>query len=212
MKKRFTPEEQRLKKLAYNAEYRKKNKEKLKKQQKEKYEENKAIFAERMKDWHERNKVVNNKKKKIYWDKNKKEINAKRKLKQDTINKQTNEYVKKRKAVDPLFKLKLNIRNSISSYIKRNGFNKKSKTIEILGCTYEQFKQHIESQFEPWMSWDNMGNPKDKVFEINKTWDIDHIIPISTAITEEDVIRLNHYTNLRPLCSVHNRWIKKNNV
>ena len=43
-------------------------------------------------------------------------------------------------------------------------------------------------------------------------WDIDHIIPLDTAITEDDVIRLNHYTNLQPLCSHYNRDIKKNNI
>ena len=65
--------------------------------------------------------------------------------------------------------------------------------------------------FEPWMNWGNHGNPKDGVIEPNKTWDIDHIIPLSSAKTEDDIIKLNHYTNLRPLCSYNNRFIKKNN-
>jgi hypothetical protein len=208
--KKFTTEEQRLKKNAYNIEYRKQNKEKLKLKMKEDYEKNKPIFAERMKNWHEKNKAVNNKKKKIYWDKNKKEINSKRNLRQDIINKQTNEYYKKRRAVDPLFKLKSNIRSLISNYIIKGGYIKKTKSQQILGCTFEEFKNYLESKFEPWMNWENFGNPKDKVFEINKTWDIDHIIPISSATTEEDIIRLNHYTNLQPLCSVNNRWIKRN--
>ena len=43
------------------------------------------------------------------------------------------------------------------------------------------------------MTWENRSD-----------WHIDHIIPIASAITEEDVIRLNHYTNLRPL------WAKDN--
>ena len=38
---------------------------------------------------------------------------------------------------------------------------------------------------------------------------MDHIIPISIAETEEDIIRLNHYTNLQPLCSKVNRDIKR---
>jgi len=56
------------------------------------------------------------------------------------------------------------------------------------------------------MNWDNRGL-------YNGTpdygWDIDHIIPQSSAITIEDVIQLNHYTNLQPLCSYINRDIKK---
>jgi len=47
--------------------------------------------------------------------------------------------------------------------------------------------------------------------EFNYGWDIDHIIPISTAKTEDDVYKLNYYTNLQPLCSKINRYIKKNN-
>ena len=48
--------------------------------------------------------------------------------------------------------------------------------------------------------------------EIKYGWDIDHIIPLSSAETEEDVIKLNHYTNLQPLCSKLNRDIKKNQI
>ena len=59
------------------------------------------------------------------------------------------------------------------------------------------------------MNWDNYGNPKDGIFEINKTWDIDHIIPTNDATNETELINLNHYTNLRPLCSYTNRWIKR---
>ena len=80
----------------------------------------------------------------------------------------------------------------------------------ILGCNSQTLKQHLESKFESWMNWDNYGNPKDGVYEPNKTWDIDHIIPLSSAINEEELIKLNHYTNLQPLCSYNNRFIKKN--
>jgi hypothetical protein len=59
------------------------------------------------------------------------------------------------------------------------------------------------------MNWDNYGNPKDGMLEYNKTWDIDHITPTSSAITEEELIKLNHYTNLKPLCSKFNRHIKR---
>ena len=60
------------------------------------------------------------------------------------------------------------------------------------------------------MTWDNYGNPKDGIFELNKTWDIDHIKPVSSGLAENEVIELNHYTNLKPLCSYTNRWIKRN--
>jgi hypothetical protein len=75
-------------------------------------------------------------------------------------------------------------------------------------CTHENFKLYLESKFEPWMTWDNYGL-------YNGTpeygWDIDHIIPSSTAKDEFEIISLNHYTNLQPLCSYYNRVIKTNN-
>ena len=56
------------------------------------------------------------------------------------------------------------------------------------------------------MTWENRGLYNG---EFNYGWDIDHIIPLSSAETEEDIIKLNHYTNLQPLCSKINRDIKK---
>jgi hypothetical protein len=90
----------------------------------------------------------------------------------------------------------------------RKGFSKKSKTFEILGCTFEEFKIHIEKQFKPWMNWENRGKYNGK---INFGWDLDHIIPIYKAKTEEEIFHLNHYTNFQPLCSKINRDIKNNN-
>ena len=60
------------------------------------------------------------------------------------------------------------------------------------------------------MNWENYGKyEKDKY---NVGWDIGHIIPLKTAKTEEDIIRLNNYTNLKPLCSKINRDIKRNKI
>ena len=46
--------------------------------------------------------------------------------------------------------------------------------------------------------------------ELNFGWDIDHITPLSSVITESDVIQLNYYTNLQLLCSKVNRDVKRN--
>jgi len=48
--------------------------------------------------------------------------------------------------------------------------------------------------------------------EPNSGWDIDHIIPISSAESEDDIIKLNHYTNLQPLCSYINRVVKRDKI
>jgi hypothetical protein len=130
-----------------------------------------------------------------------------------------NERNKKRRELDINFKLKENLRNLIKNSIKYNGFRKNSRTIEILGCTNEFFKQYIENQWSSfnnldingsvWMNWNNYGNPKDGVIELNKSWDLDHKIPVSSAKTEEDILKLNHYSNYQPLCSYINRVNKR---
>ena len=63
----------------------------------------------------------------------------------------------------------------------------------ILGCTCDEFIDYIKSKFKEDMTIDNHGE-----------WHLDHIIPLATAKTEEDVIRLNHHTNFQPLWAFDN--------
>lgn len=120
------------------------------------------------------------------------------------------EYRKNKIKNDPLFRLTRNIRSLIDYSFRNKNYKKSYRTEEILGCSFEEFKQHLESQFEPWMNWDNRGGHS--IIEQNKTWDIDHIVPLNTAKTEEDIIKLNHYTNLKPVCSYYNRYIKRDKL
>lgn len=85
------------------------------------------------------------------------------------------------------------IRSRIHTAFVRNNYTKNSCVFDIIGCSFEELKLHIEKQFQPGMSWDNRS-----------TWHIDHRIPLASAKTEEDVIRLNHYTNLQPLWAADN--------
>jgi hypothetical protein len=97
----------------------------------------------------------------------------------------------------------------ISLSLVNKGYTKKSKTQEILGCSFEELKQHLESKFESWMSWGNRG-----LYDGNEKigWDIDHIIPLCSATCENDILLLNHFSNLQPLCSYFNRNIKKGKI
>jgi hypothetical protein len=119
------------------------------------------------------------------------------------------DYQENRLKSDLLFKISRSIRTRISKSISRQNFRKTSKTSEILGCSFLEFKSYIESKFESWMTWENRGLYNG---EFNYGWDLDHIIPISEAKNEEDVIKLNHYTNFQPLCSKTNRDLKKNKL
>ena len=103
------------------------------------------------------------------------------------------------------------IRNSLSIYLKDN--EKKSQHSEdILGCSWEDFKLHIESQFLDWMNWDNFGDACGDSPDYNCSWDLDHIIPVSWAKTNNELYALNRWSNFQPLCSKINRNIKKAKV
>ena len=193
----------------YNKQYKETNKEILSEYQKKYREENKDNIKENNKKYYEDNKdkIMEN-----YYDNREHNLNRMKNWKKDNREKlrlYQNEYNNKRKKNDKLYKLTLNIRSLIRISLKNKGIKKNSKTSEILGCTFDEFKLHLESKFELWMNWDNYGLYNGK---LNYGWDIDHIIPSSSATTEEELINLNHYTNLQPLCSYTNRDIKKNKV
>ena len=101
------------------------------------------------------------------------------------------------------------MRGIVTYAFKRKGFKKQSKTGEIIGCDYNTLKAHIESQFEPWMTWEKHGRYNGRP---NYGFEIDHIIPLSSAKTEAELIRLCYYTNLQPLCGYVNRVIKKDRL
>ncbi len=126
------------------------------------------------------------------------------KKEKDRIERQ--KYIKRRIDQDPVFKTASNIRGLIKQSFRSKNFVKGTKTEEILGISFPEFQKHLESIFEPWMNWGNRGGSPPK--GINEKWEVDHVIPISSAKTVDDVIRLNHYSNLQPLCSYTNRHIK----
>ena len=85
-----------------------------------------------------------------------------------------------------------------------------SKYEILLGCSFKEGKKYIEDKWEPWMNWDNHGIYI--VGEYNVGWDVDHIIPTSSAKSKEELIKLFHYTNLQPLCSNINRNVKRDKI
>lgn len=106
-----------------------------------------------------------------------------------------NAYTKARKKEDVNFKLTLSLRTRLNSAIKGN--YKTGSAVSDLGCTIEELKVYLESQFQEGMSWDNW----------NKTgWHIDHIIPLASfdLTIESELKRAVHYTNLQPLWAIDN--------
>jgi 5-methylcytosine-specific restriction endonuclease McrA len=93
--------------------------------------------------------------------------------------------------------LKHLLRCRINKIIK---YKRNKSSIDVLGCDIEYFISYIEKKFDENMSWNNYGY---------HGWHIDHIIPISSAKNEEDLLKLSHYTNLQPLWKEEN--LKKSN-
>lgn len=105
-------------------------------------------------------------------------------------------YTKTRRKMDPLFKFSCHIKNLIKDSFKRNKtrkFKKQSKSEKLLGCSIPELRDHLAKQFQKGMTFENHGQ-----------WHIDHIIPLASAKTQEEVEKLCHYTNLQPL------WAKDN--
>ncbi len=171
------------------------------------WEENREELTKKNKDYYQNNKERLGSQNKAYNQKHRKELNEKRN-KRNKKNK-IHLKLKERREKDPVFRISQNIRTYIRNSFKYKGLKKSTKTEIILGCSFKDFKSHIESQFECWMTWENYGKYNG---DLNYGWDIDHIIPISIAQTEEEVLKLNHFTNLRPLCSYTNRHIKSDKI
>jgi hypothetical protein len=188
----------------YKKMYREKNKEKIKETDKKYREENKEKINQKLREW----RKLNNEKLKEYYEKSKETNKRYIKNNINKIRERRNNYFRLRKNNDPLFKLSCNLRTLINLSLTNNGYSKNTKSYDIIGISFDELLLHFEGLFENWMSWDNYGKYNG---EYNYGWDIDHKIPLSSAKNEEEIIKLNHYTNLQPLCGKINREIKKDN-
>ena len=155
-----------------------KNKEKVKLQSKQWYEENKEKKLATSKKWKEENSHHYRKQQAEYGRKNNKEIVARKR--------------EKRKSC-PITAMVCIVRSRIKNALLATGERKTNKTFDMIGCSADELKTHIERQFLKGMDWSKRS-------EIH----IDHIVPLSSAKTKEDMIKLCHFTNLRPV------WAKDN--
>lgn len=98
-----------------------------------------------------------------------------------------------RRKVDPVFKMACYLRSRTLSAFKQRCWKKDSRTEKMLGADYHTVLRHIEASFSNGMNWRNYGK-----------WHIDHVKPLSSAKTIEDLLPLCHYTNLQPLWAIDN--------
>jgi hypothetical protein len=176
------------------------NKDIILEKNKQRYIDNKDKYSKRNKENYIANQEERKEKQKKYNLANKdKRIEYNQ---SPNIKEKNKQYVKQYSRSTPEKHLATNMRCSISMRLREINSTKDQKTLDIVGLgSWEDFKKHIESQFTEGMNWNNYGN------KVKTDWSIDHIMPISLAITLEDVKILNHYTNLRPMWHLDN--IKK---
>jgi len=207
-------EENREKILERTKKYREENPDKIKETLKKYYENNSDKNKETLKKYRKNNPEIFKVSQKKYYENNRDEINERikkwRKNNPDKVNETLKKYRKnnpdkikktrKKNKQIPKTKLSNSVRERIRNYLKLNNISKRNKTFDLVGCNPQELMIHLENRFQDNMTWDNYGL---------YGWHIDHIVPLSSAKTEEEIYKLCHYTNLQPLWAEEN--IKKSN-
>ena len=158
------------------------------------------------KAWREKNKEKIREKSKRYLEKNKEKIKEDRIKNPEKYRAKGRKYYRSHKEKyitynrekrrnDVGFRMKHNLCRRIHHSIK-DGY-KSAKTLELLGCSIEELKIHLQSQFKEGMSWDNYGI---------HGWHIDHIRPCALFdLTDpEEQKKCFNYSNLQPLWASDN--------
>ncbi len=113
-----------------------------------------------------------------------------KKLNSEKTSAQKSKYKRNRMKRDVTFKILHRLRTRILLVL--HGKRKADSSMNLLGCSAEDLKKHLEDQFKDDMSWDNYGI---------KGWHIDHIKPCASfdlSVIEEQK-KCFHFTNLQPL-------------
>ena len=155
------------------------NQESKKQYNKKYYIDNRERVRERQREYYRKNRDKIRERHKVYYS-----------LFKDKILKQH----KERLRTNDEARLIQNLRNRLRAFMR--GKSKSDSSMEILGCSQEHLKAHLEFQFAKGMTWDNYG----------KEWHIDHRIPISAfdANNPAEVRTCFHFSNLQPM------WAKEN--
>ena len=193
----------------YSKAYYERNRDKILKRNADYREKNKEKIREINRKYAETHKEQISLKNKRYAEKNSDKIKARCIKNKAKYAKTKRDYYRKRRKEDPIFHLHYIMSNLILTSLKTG--TKTKKTEELLGYSIQELKEHLEKQFEPWMTWENHGLTATQPCQ---TWHIDHIIPINTFHIEEpgdaEFTKCWSLENLRPLDSFYNVRRPKN--
>jgi hypothetical protein len=196
-------------KISYQREYTQKNKDSIIQYKREYHQKNIESIHKKSKDYYEMNKeYVKDKSKEYYSNNRDKKISYQKEYASNNKERRNRHHLNRIKT-DSLYRLRSAISKMTNQTFKRRGYTKSKKSLDILGCDIDFLLNYIELKFETWMDWGNYGLYNG---ELNFGWDIDHIKPLSSAQTEDEIYILSHYSNLQPLDSKINRDIKRDNI
>lgn len=116
-------------------------------------------------------------------------------------------------ATDPAYRLRRILSMSIRKSLKsKNNSKNRISYLKYVSYSLQELKEHIEKQFETWMTWNNHGSFNAKMWDDNDsstwTWQVDHIIPHSTfnytSMEDRSFKDCWALSNLRPLSAKQN--------
>jgi hypothetical protein len=136
---------------------------------------------------------------------------AERRKNDPKVRAKNNDYVKTRHKNDPVYRLRRIVNTAIYNMIRRDKGG--HSVMEFLPYTIEQLKTHLESMFEPWMTWQNHGTYRRESWndadQSTWAWQIDHITPQSetpyTSMSDANFKKAWDLKNLRPLSAISNQ-------
>ena len=155
----------------------------------------KAKTKEYMRRYHEAHKDEQNEKSREHYYANRDKAKEYRAKNRKRINQKKREYEKTMRDSDSVYFLKQKIRSVIYKSFSRKGFQKISFAEEITGMSGADLCEYLLETYK-----ENYGCEWDGIEKVH----IDHIVPLATARTEEEVKRLCHYSNLQLLKAFDN--------
>jgi heterodisulfide reductase subunit C len=175
--------------------YQQDNAENIKEHKKEYRKENSDLLSEKGREYYSANKDKKLEYQHQYYLDNKLQI-----LQQKTI------YLKARRKVDPSFRLRTDVSTLIRRSLKKNGSSKNSSVLDYLPYSIPELREHLEKQFQPWMTWENHGIYDIDTWDDNDpttwTWQLDHIVPQSDlpyiSMSDDNFKKCWSLENLRP--------------
>ena len=119
------------------------------------------------------------------------------------LSKNQNKKAQEKMVEDIRYRIKRVISHRIRISLINQSSNKTHKALELLGCSLNEFRDHLEAKFKPGMLWDNFGQDG---------WHLDHVRPCASYDLKDEVQLREcfNYTNYQPLWASEN--IRKFNL